>query len=121
MTTMTQQASLFSTAPDTARQAIQLHQPVSQVAGQAVAHIEAALESVTVGVIGCSYGKDSASVLGLTLQASRNLARRGIHRRIVVVTSDTGVENPAVIRHAHRMAGQTLQWSTEQGLDVEQV
>jgi 3'-phosphoadenosine 5'-phosphosulfate sulfotransferase (PAPS reductase)/FAD synthetase len=115
---MTQTSLVFSS--DAPARSVVIQQPTSRLAEQAVRHIEHALESIEVALIGCSFGKDSTVILGLTLQAARNLKSRGIQKRIVVVTSDTGVENPAVARHASRASESMLAWSEGLGLSVEQ-
>lgn len=116
---MTMQVSLFADQ-EYAPVPVRLQLPISQMAEQAVQCIESAMINATAVSVGVSYGKDSSVVLGLTLQAARNLADRGIHRRVIVLTSDTLVENPSVIRLAHRMSEQMLAWADRHGLDVEQ-
>ena len=72
-------------------------------------------------VVGCSYGKDSSCVLALTLEAAHRLKQRdGLNKRVIVLTADTGVENPSMIKLAHKMSAQTLTFAAERDLDVVQ-
>lgn len=116
---MTMQATLFAEHIEAAKP-VTVRLPLGQLVSDAIRAIENAMISTKVTCAGVSYGKDSSVVLALTLQAARNLLNRGIRRRVVVLTSNTLVENPSVIKLAYRMSRAMLEWSKNAGIEVEQ-
>lgn len=100
--------------------AVEIKESITSKSEKAITAIMAAMQQYEVTTIGCSYGKDSSCVLALTLEAARRLKTKGIHRPVIVLTADTGVENPSMIKLAHKMADQMLTFATEHGLDVSQ-
>lgn len=115
------QATLFAEHIEAAKPVTVRLPPLGQLASDAIRAIENAMISTKVTCAGVSYGKDSSVVLALTLQAARNLLNRGIRRRVVVLTSNTLVENPpSVIKLAYRMSRAMLEWSKNAGIEVEQ-
>jgi len=101
-------------------QAIQVHESITVKCERAIQFIMAAMRKMAVTTIGSSYGKESSCVLALSLEAARRLKAEGIDHPVIVLTADTGVENPAMITLAHRMSVTMLDFAAEEGLNVEQ-
>lgn len=69
--------------------------------------------------VSCSYGKDSSTVLSLTLSAASQLAEMGEKvPTIAVLTSDTGVENPEMVQYYKSEQEKVKAFAHEHGLDV---
>lgn len=101
--------------------AVQVRPSFQSLTERAIATITLAMRQYHLLCIGCSYGKDSSTVLGLTLEAARRLKQaEGTTIPIRVLTADTRVENPSMIRLAHTMSEQMLGFAQQHGLDVEQ-
>src|SRR5690554_6072217 len=88
---------------------------------EAVNAIKATMKQVSLTCIAESYGKDSSACLALALEAATQLKAEGTNPKICIITSDTGVENPAQTKLAYRMSEQALTFSRGRGLDVEQI
>jgi 3'-phosphoadenosine 5'-phosphosulfate sulfotransferase (PAPS reductase)/FAD synthetase len=69
--------------------------------------------------VSCSYGKDSSTVLSLTLSAASKLAETGVKvPTIAVLTSDTGVENPEMVQYYKAEQEKVKAFAHEYDLDV---
>ena len=55
-------------------------------------------------MIGFSGGKDSTLLVYLVMEMLKSLAPSQINRKVYIVSSDTGVENPIVRDYMHRMS-----------------
>ncbi|ARM86129.1 phosphoadenosine phosphosulfate reductase domain-containing protein [Marinobacter salarius] len=87
----------------------------------AIDAIKATMAQVTVTTVGMSYGKDSVTTLVLALEAARQIqTETGTAPKILLITADTGVENPLQTKLAVQMSNRVLEWADERGLDVEQ-
>lgn len=110
-------ATVVNPAP---AQPVMLRRSIQSLVTSAVEAIKAEIRDKAVAVIGSSWGKDSSVVVGLTLEAARQLKAEGISKRVVILTSDTLVENPSVIKLAHRMSAKALAFGAKHELDVTQ-
>lgn len=64
-----------------------------------------------------SHGKDSSTTVGLALSAAAEMVRDGIPvKPFVILTADTGVENPAIAALAHQEMGKINAWIERHGL-----
>ena len=92
--------------------------PGTDLAARAIDVIAGHLEHEILAV-GYSGGKDSSTVLILTLMAALKVrARGGIPGPIFVLSGDTEIENPAVSSLRDKHLGQLAEWAGNQGLDV---
>lgn len=88
---------------------------------KAIASIAQAMRQHNATCIGCSFGKDSSSLLGLTLEAARRLKESENHNaRIIIMTADTGVENPSMTKLARTMSERALTFARQHNLNVTQ-
>lgn len=88
----------------------------------AVNAIKETMMQVEVTTLGESYGKDSSAMLVLVFEAARQiLAETGASPRILLITSDTLVENPLQVGLTKTMSARALQFADENGLEAEQV
>lgn len=87
----------------------------------AIESIMVALRPMKVAVGAVSYGKDSSVVMGLTMEALRRLKAEGQAPIVRIVTSDTRVENPSMIKLARTMSSRTVAFGQSLGLDIEQI
>ena len=55
-------------------------------------------------MVGFSGGKDSTLMLSLVIEMLQGLKQEELRKKVYVVSSDTGVENPVFQRHMHGMA-----------------
>lgn len=95
--------------------------PMRPLLEQSVGRVMETARTMSAITIGCSYGKDSSCVLIVTLEAVRRLlVNEGIRIPVVVLTADTRVENPRVVKLAYTQSEAMLDWATAQGLDVTQ-
>lgn len=100
--------------------ATQISEAITTKAERAIQNIMNAMRQYAVTTAGVSYGKDSSCILALTLEASRRLKNEGVDKPVIVLTADTGVENPSMIKLARRMSEATLSFASEHNLNVEQ-
>lgn len=68
--------------------------------------------------IAWSSGKDSSAVLALTLETALEVKAQGIEPRIVVCSSDTGMENPEIAAHVRDEARKVMRYAQANGLNV---
>lgn len=94
---------------------------IQEKARRAINTLKTVMVQFKVTLLAVSYGKESSTILGLALQAARELKAEQDHlANIVILTSDTGVENPSVIKLAHKMSAQALALAKEEGLSIRQ-
>lgn len=55
-------------------------------------------------MIGFSGGKDSTLLVTLVMEMLQSLQKKDIKKKVYIVSSDTGVENPIVREYMHRMS-----------------
>lgn len=55
-------------------------------------------------MIGFSGGKDSTLLVSLTMEMLKSLQKKQITKKVYIVSSDTGVENPIVRTYMHKMS-----------------
>ncbi|WP_143743916.1 phosphoadenosine phosphosulfate reductase family protein [Marinobacter sp. C18] len=87
----------------------------------AITAIAEAMRSMAVTTIALSNGKDSSTVLGLTLEAARRLKSEGTNPRIRLITADTLVEAPAQAKLNLKMSARALKFAEKHGLDLDQI
>ncbi len=98
----------------------QISESISTKAERAIQSIMTAMRQYAVTTAGVSYGKDSSCILALTLEASRRLKTEGVDKPVILLTADTGVENPSMIKLARRMSEAALNFANQNNLNVEQ-
>lgn len=65
-----------------------------------------------------SGGKDSSVALSLAVEGYKAAARQGRVYPLFVITSDTGIENPAVSAYIKTMADHLADYARKEGIDV---
>jgi 3'-phosphoadenosine 5'-phosphosulfate sulfotransferase (PAPS reductase)/FAD synthetase len=91
--------------PQAVRMFIATDEPVEEKAEKATRAILRLFESGKSASVSFSGGKDSSVLMHLTLEAARRALQMGLKPRVVVFSSDTGVENPEVallLRKEHK-------------------
>ena len=85
----------------------------------AVDRIKALLRDGETLVVPCSFGKDSSSVLNLTINAVLELRREHIALQpLHVVMADTGIEIPENLHYAHGQIRALKEFASREGLDI---
>ena len=94
--------------------------PVADRAEAAIGRIAALLAGGELVAVGYSGGKDSSVVLGLALQAWQRVRAGGTRpHQLLVVSGDTGIENPVVQRVLEENHAMLADYASAQGVDIE--
>ena len=70
-------------------------------------------------LIGYSGGKDSSLLVNLVLETVARLPEHERTKKIFIVTSDTGVENPVVKRYMHTSSGKINEFSQKNNANIK--
>jgi DNA sulfur modification protein DndC len=87
----------------------------------AVESIKNVMRIMAVTTVSSSYGKDSSVIVALAIEAATQMRAEGVQARVRIMTSDTLVDSPAMIRLAKAMSAQALELAEVRGLDIEQI
>ena len=70
-------------------------------------------------LIGYSGGKDSSLLVSLVIEAVSRLSDKERTKKIFIVTSDTGVENPVVQRYMHSSSAKINDYSKANKANIQ--